>query len=76
MVLQHPLWHPPRRPGDGESCTRLARVLILPPRADPVKVQMQVDAHFVSDVLRGNDSTEMRITLLRYIDDEMPADDE
>ncbi|KAI9849986.1 MAG: transport protein particle 22 kDa subunit [Thelocarpon superellum] len=39
-------------------------------------VQMQVDAHFVSDVLRGNDSTEMRITLLKYIDDEMPADDE
>ncbi len=39
-------------------------------------VQMQTDAHFISDVLRGNDSTEMRISLIRYIDDEMPADDE
>lgn len=39
-------------------------------------VQMQIDAQFVSDVLRGNDTTEMRITLIRYIDDEMPADDE
>ncbi|KAI9682176.1 MAG: transport protein particle 22 kDa subunit [Caeruleum heppii] len=39
-------------------------------------VQMQVDAHFVGDVLRGNEATEMRITLLRYIDDEMPADDD
>ncbi|KAG9245183.1 trafficking protein-like protein particle complex subunit 3 [Calycina marina] len=39
-------------------------------------VQMQVEAHFISDVLRGNDTTEMRISLIRYIDDEMPVDDD
>lgn len=40
------------------------------------QVQMQIEAHFVNDILRGNDITEMRITLLRYLDDEMPPDDE
>ena len=41
-----------------------------------LQVQMQVEARYVSDILRGDDSTEMQITLLRYIDDEMPPDDE
>ncbi|KAJ9628740.1 hypothetical protein H2203_002642 [Taxawa tesnikishii (nom. ined.)] len=39
-------------------------------------VQMQVEAEFTSDVLRGNETTEMRVTLMRFIEDEMPPDDE
>jgi hypothetical protein len=39
---------------------------------DEGQVQMQVDAHFASDILRGNESTEMRVTLVRIIDDELP----
>ncbi|KAK1781413.1 NO signaling/Golgi transport ligand-binding domain-containing protein [Copromyces sp. CBS 386.78] len=39
-------------------------------------VQMQVETHFISDVLRGNDTTEMRVTLVRYIDDELPPEDD
>ncbi|KAF8425673.1 NO signaling/Golgi transport ligand-binding domain-containing protein [Tirmania nivea] len=39
-------------------------------------VQMQVDAHFVSDVLRGNETTEMRVSLVRYIDDELPQSED
>lgn len=37
---------------------------------------MQIEAHFVSDVLRGDDTTEMRVSLVRYIEDEMPPDEE
>src|ERR1700760_4166248 len=32
-------------------------------QADMYKVQLQVEAHFISEVLRGNDTTEMRVSL-------------
>lgn len=40
------------------------------------KIQVQIEARFVSDVLRGHDNTEMRVSLIRYIEDEMPPDEE
>ena len=41
-----------------------------------LQIQVQIEARFVSDVLRDHDTTEMRVSLIRYIDDEMPPDDD
>ena len=37
---------------------------------------MAIEARFVSDMLRGNDTSEIRVTLIRYIEDEMPPEDD
>ncbi|KAL2350001.1 BET3 family protein [Cryomyces antarcticus] len=65
-------------PDDGRSQDELwySNILCGILRGALEMVQMQVEVHFVSDILRGNDTTEMRISLIRHIDDEMPPDDE
>jgi trafficking protein particle complex subunit 3 len=44
--------------------------------ASLTKVQLDVKAEFVSDILRGHDRTEMRITFNRFIEEEVPAGDD
>jgi hypothetical protein len=65
-------------PDDGRAQDQLwySNVLCGVLRGALEMVGLQVEAHFVSDVLRGNDTTEMRVTLVRHLEDEMPVEDD
>ncbi|KAK9460827.1 NO signaling/Golgi transport ligand-binding domain-containing protein [Lipomyces oligophaga] len=65
-------------PDDGKAMNELwfSNMLCGVLRGALEMVQLQVEVEFVSDVLRGQDTTEMKLTLIRVLEDEMPVGDE
>ena len=39
-------------------------------------VQMQTECYFVSDVLRGDETTELRVRLIKFLEEEAPIADD
>lgn len=62
-------------PDDGRAARELwySNILVGVIRGACEMVQLEVDAHFVSDTLQGASQTEMRVRFVKVLEDEIPA---
>jgi hypothetical protein len=77
VLEENPLSEMVELPGDAvEGGLWFSQVLCGVVRGALEMVQLQVECYFVSDVLRGDEQTEMRVRLVKFADEEVPISDE
>lgn len=78
IIDDNPLAEFVELPNDGRAYKELwySNILAGVIKGAMEMVQLQVEAEFVSDVLQGADTTELRVRLIKVLEDEIPPGEE